>query len=110
VGVLGCPLIVVLGHEACGAVAAAVDVVEKGTTFPGVIGEMVQPIIPAVLEARRMSGGTLLDNSIVSNAKRVANRLVTQSSVLQEAVRGGKLKVVPARYDLDDGDVDFFDM
>jgi carbonic anhydrase len=110
VGVLGCPLIVVLGHEACGAVAAAVDVVEKGTTFPGVIGEMVQPIIPAVLEARRMSGGTLLDNSIVSNAKRVANRLVTQSSVLQESVRGGKLKVVPARYDLDDGDVDFFDM
>jgi carbonic anhydrase len=109
VGVLGCPLIVVLGHEACGAVAAAVDVVEKGTTFPGVIGEMVQPIIPAVLEARRMSGGTLLDNSIVSNAKRVANRLVTQSSVLQESVRGGKLKVVPARYDLDDGDVDFFD-
>ena len=109
VGVLGCPLIVVLGHEACGAVAAAVDVVEKGTTFPGVIGEMVQPIIPAVLEARRMSGGTLLDNSIVSNAKRVANRLVTQSSVLQEAVRGGKLKVAPARYDLDDGDVDFFE-
>jgi carbonic anhydrase len=107
VAVLGSPLLVVMGHASCGAVAAAVDVVEKGTTFPGVIGEMVQPIIPAVLEARRMSGGTLLDNSIVSNAKRVANRLVTQSSVLQEAVRGGKLKVAPARYDLDDGDVDF---
>ncbi len=108
VGVLGCPLIVVLGHEACGAVAAAVDVVEKGTTFPGVIGEMVQPIVPAVLEARRMGGGeSLLDKSIVSNAKRVANRLATQSPVLQEAMRGGKLKIVPARYDLDDGHVDF---
>ena len=109
VGVLGCPLIVVLGHEACGAVAAAVDVVEKNATFPGVIGEMVQPIVPAVLEARRMGGGTLLDNSIVANAKRVANRLSTQSLVLQEAVRAGKLKIVPARYDLDDGDVDLFD-
>jgi carbonic anhydrase len=110
VGVLGCPLIVVLGHEACGAVAAAVDVVEKNTTFPGVIGEMVQPIVPAVLEARRMSGdGTLLDKSIIANAKRVANRLGTQSPVLQDAVRAGKLKIVPARYDLDDGDVDFFD-
>jgi carbonic anhydrase len=62
-----------------------------------------------VLEARRMSGGTLLENSVIANAKRVANRLATQSSVLQEAVRGGKLKIVPARYDLDDGDVEFFD-
>ena len=110
VGVLGCPLIVVLGHEACGAVAAAVDVVEKNATFPGVIGEMIQPIVPAVLEARRMSGdGSLLDKSIIANAKRVAKRLETQSPVLQEAVRGGKLKIVPARYDLDDGDVDFFE-
>jgi carbonic anhydrase len=109
VGVLGCPLVVVLGHEACGAVAAAVDVVEKNATFPGVIGEMIQPIIPAVLEARRATGGTLLDNSVVANAKRVATRLRTQSPVLQEALRGGKLKVVPAHYDLDDGHVDFFE-
>ncbi len=110
VGVLGCPLVVVLGHEACGAVAAAVDVVEKNTAFPGVIGEMVQPIVPAVLEARRMSGdGSLLDKSIIANAKRVAKRLETQSPVLQEIQRAGKLKIVPARYDLDDGDVDFFD-
>jgi carbonic anhydrase len=110
VGVLGCPLIVVLGHEACGAVAAAVDVVEKNATFPGVIGEMIQPIVPAVLEARRAGGGgTLLENSVVANAKRVATRLRTQSAVLQEALRGGKLKVVPAHYDLDDGHVDFFE-
>src|SRR3712207_1905728 len=108
VGVLGCPLVVVLGHEACGAVAAAVDVVEKNATFPGVIGEMVQPIIPAVLEAQRVGGNNLLDNAIVANAKRVAKRLETQSPVLQEALRTGKLKIVPARYDLDDGNVDFF--
>ncbi len=37
--------VVVLGHQSCGAVAAAVDVVEKNATFPGVIGEMVQPIV-----------------------------------------------------------------
>jgi carbonic anhydrase len=109
VGVLGCPLIVVLGHEACGAVAAAVDVVEKNATFPGVIGEMIQPIIPAVLDARRASGGTLLHNSVVANAKRVATRLKTQSPVLQETMRSGKLKVVPAHYDFDDGHVDFFE-
>jgi carbonic anhydrase len=112
VGVLGCPLIVVLGHEACGAVAAAVDVVEKNATFPGVIGEMIQPIIPAVLEAKRSANsgaGALLENAVIANAKRVAMRLRTQSPVIQETMRAGKLKVVPAHYDLDDGHVDFFD-
>ncbi|MBD0271437.1 MAG: carbonic anhydrase [Acetobacteraceae bacterium] len=109
VGVLGCPLIVVLGHEACGAVSAAVDVVERDAAFPGVIGEMVQPIVPAVLEARRVGGGTLLERAVIANAKRVAKRLATQSPVLQETLRAGKLKIVPARYDLDDGNVDFFD-
>ena len=51
VGVLGVPLIVVMGHEGCGAVSAAMSVVTKGARFPGNIGKMVEPIIPAVLEA-----------------------------------------------------------
>ena len=89
VGVLGCPVIVVLGHEACGAVAAAVQVVEKNATFPGVIGEMIQPIIPAVLAARGQPG-ELLDNAVRLNARRVAGRLMTQSVLLQEAVRAGR--------------------
>ncbi len=108
VGVLGCPLIVVLGHERCGAVAAAVEVVETNATFPGVIGEMIQPIIPAVL-ASRGAAGDRLHNAVVANARRVATRLRTQSAVLQDALRAGRLKVVAANYDLDDGDVDFFE-
>jgi carbonic anhydrase len=108
VGVLGCPLIVVLGHENCGAVAAAIEVVEKNATFPGVIGEMIQPIIPAVLAARGRPGQPL-DNAAVANAGRVAARLKTQSSIIQEAVRQNKLMVVAARYDLDDGDVDWYE-
>ncbi|CAA9526468.1 MAG: Carbonic anhydrase, beta class [uncultured Sphingomonas sp.] len=109
VAVLGCPLVVVLGHEGCGAVAAAVEVVEKNASFPGVIGEMIQPIIPAVLAARRSSGGTTLDAAVVANAKRVAARLKTQSPIAQEAVRQNKLKIVAARYDLDDGNVAWFE-
>jgi carbonic anhydrase len=108
VGVLGCPLIVVLGHEACGAVAAAVEVVDRNATFPGVIGEMIQPIIPAVLAARSQSGD-LLDNAVRMNARRVAGRLKTQSTVLQEALRQDRLKIIAARYDFDDGDVDWFE-
>lgn len=108
VGVLGCPLVVVLGHEKCGAVAAAVDVVEKNATFPGVIGEMVQPIVPAVLSVRGRPGD-MLDNAVRANAMRVAGRLKTQSAILQDALRAGRVKVVAARYDLDDGDVQWFE-
>jgi carbonic anhydrase len=78
-------------------------------SFPGVIGEMVQPIIPAVLEARRLPGGTTLDAAVVANAKRVAVRLKTQSPVVQEAVRQNRLKIVAARYDLAAGHVDWFE-
>jgi carbonic anhydrase len=43
------------------------------------------------------------------NARRIAGRLKTQSTVLQEALRQDRLKIIAARYDLDDGDVDWFD-
>jgi len=109
VGVLGCPLIVVLGHENCGAVAAAVEVVQRNATFPGVIGEMIQPIIPSVLSARRPSGEIVLDDAVTANARRVATRIKSQSPIAQEAVRANRLKIVAARYDLDDGDVDWFE-
>ncbi|ACL56479.1 carbonic anhydrase [Methylobacterium nodulans] len=108
VGVLGCPLVVVLGHESCGAVAAAVEVVERNATFPGVIGEMVQPIIPAVLAARGQPGD-LLDASVRSNARRVAARLKTQSTVVQDGLREGRLRIVAARYSLADGNVEWFE-
>lgn len=104
VGVLGVPLVVVLGHESCGAVSAAVDVVKKNATFPGVIGEMIQPIIPAVLSVRD-EPGDLLDNSVRANARRVAARLKSQSPVLQKALAEGKLKVVASHYALAEGHV-----
>jgi carbonic anhydrase len=74
-----------------------------------VIGEMVQPIIPAVLEARRAPGGATLDAAVVANAKRVAARLKAQSPVVQDALRQNRLKIVAARYDLAAGHVDWFE-
>jgi len=110
VAVLQVPLVVVMGHESCGAVKAATEVVTDNATFPGVIGQMIEPIIPAVLSARNEEGD-LLDNSIRSNVRRVVRFLREHTDpILLEPQKQGKLKVVGAYYDLDEGRVDFFDV
>ena len=110
--VLGVPLIVVLGHERCGAVEAALSVVEKNTVFPGSLNQMIEPILPAALLARSSAakGEGLLDAAVRENVKRVVIRLRNSDPVLVEPIRAGKVKVVGARYDLDDGKVEFFAM
>jgi carbonic anhydrase len=107
------PLIVVLGHERCGAVAAAVGVVQDNTTYPGSIGPMIEPIVPAVLRAKaELTDGSkeaLVDAAVYANVSRVVTQLRTSQAVLLEPLSASKLKVVGARYDLEDGRVDFFD-
>lgn len=110
--VLKAPLIVVLGHERCGAVHAALEVVQHNKTYPGQIGDMIEPIIPAVLKARTGHVGSeeeLLDASVRENVRRIVNRMRTQEPSFAGPLREGKLKIVGARYDLDTGAVDFFD-
>ena len=106
---LGVPLIVVMGHESCGAVKAAKAVVDDNATFPGSIGRMIEPIIPAVL-ASRENGAIDLDNAVRQNVRRVVSQLRNQTDpLMQEPLAEGRLKVVGAYYDLDTGAVDFFD-
>ena len=107
VSVLGAPLVLVLGHERCGAVQAAVSVVENDATFPGSIGQMIEPIIPAVLRARRDGMDDLLDRSVRANVARVVERLRHTEQMLMKPQTDGTLKIIGARYDLDDGNVEF---
>lgn len=104
---LGVPLVVVLGHERCGAVAAAVEVVERQIELPGSIGELVGPILPAVLKARQQPGD-LLHNAIRENVRQVVRRLAAAGTLIEQPIRAGRLKIVGAHYDLDQGAVDFF--
>jgi carbonic anhydrase len=103
---LGASLVVVLGHQACGAVAAACEAVTKNVTFPGSIGPMVKPIIPAA-RAVRGQPGDFVDNAVRESAKRTAHQLATASPILSRLVKEGKMKVVAAHYALNDGKVEF---
>ena len=104
--VLGSPLIVVLAHTSCGAVKAACDVVLKNATYPGVIGTMIQPILPAALAVRGMDGD-YVNNAARKSAELTAERLPALSTLISGLVKDGKLKIVAAIYDLRSGGVTF---
>ncbi len=104
---LGVPLVVVMGHERCGAVGAALSVVRDGTHFPGAIADMVQPILTAAITTRAQPGDWL-DNAVRRNVVNVVEKLKISGKLIEDPIEAGKLKIVGARYDLDDGDVDFF--
>ena len=103
---LGSPLVVVLGHQHCGAVEAACEVVAKHTKLPGFIAPMVDAIVPA---AKAVYGrpGDFVDNTVRENAKLGAQKISTRSKIVEHLEHEGKVKVVYARYDLDKGVVDF---
>jgi carbonic anhydrase len=106
--VLGSPLVVILAHTACGAVKAACDVVTKNATYPGVIGRMIAPIVPAALAARDQPGD-FVDNAAKESAKRTAQSLPAVSPLMADLTKAGKVKTVAAIYDLETGVVTFLD-
>lgn len=108
---LGVSLVVVLGHEQCGAVAAASAVVRDNAQLPPALMRMVQPILPAAIDARARQSGEedLVDLAIHLNVRRVVRGLREASDpIISGPVREGRVKVVGAYYDLATGAVDFF--
>ncbi len=106
--VLGSPLIVVLAHTSCGAVKAACEVVTKNATYPGAIGPMIQPILPAAI-AVQSEAGDFIDNTAKESARRTARRLTDSSTLLAGLTGDGKLKIVAAIYDLETGRVAYLE-
>jgi carbonic anhydrase len=97
-------LIVVLGHQKCGAVDAAV----KGGELPPHLDKLVNTIKPAVEKAKEREGD-LLDNSVHENIRRVVSELSLSKPILEEFVHEHKLTVVGAYYDLEKGTVEFLE-
>jgi carbonic anhydrase len=97
-------LIMVLGHEKCGAVSAAVE----GGDAPGHLKALVEAIQPSV-DATRNDPGDRVHNCVIANARRVAGQIRASEPVLKEAIDKGGLKVVAADYALDTGKVNLLD-
>jgi carbonic anhydrase len=104
--VLGTPLIVVLGHEACGAVDAAIKVVNDGAKLPGHLPGLVNHLKPAVKVANEQSGN-LLENAIRANVMLNVEKLRESRPVISKLVEQGKVRVVGGIYRLATGTVDF---
>jgi carbonic anhydrase len=94
------PLIVVLGHERCGAVGATVETVAAGTTPPPHIASLVAAIRPAV-EATRGMAGDPVENAITAHVRQTVDALKASGPVLADAVAKGHLTIVGAEYHLE---------
>lgn len=105
VAVLGVPLMLVLGHDSCGAVDAAIKSLKDGTTLPGHLPSLVAGIAPAVKAVSQQAGDTLA-KAIRQNVIDTVAKLSSATPILSAAVEQKKLKVVGGVYRLRDGKVD----
>ncbi len=106
VGHFATPLLVVLGHEKCGAVAATVDVAKSGQMPGPHISSLVTAITPAV-DASKGLPGDPVENAIRANIQRVVDGLKASQPVLAAAVAAGRLQIVGAEYQFTSGKVRF---
>jgi carbonic anhydrase len=105
VAVLNTPLILVLGHDACGAVDATLKAIKDNSSPPGHIPSLVDAIAPAA-KAAMQQGGEVLDKAIRQNVIDNVAKLKSATPILDAAVGQGKLRVVGGLYRLATGTVD----
>lgn len=96
------PLVVVLGHERCGAVSAAV----AGGEVPGHISSLTETLKTSVEKAKTQKGDTV-DIAVNENIDEMVKKILEDKPIMEELIKEGKVKVVGAYYDLDSGEVKF---
>lgn len=97
---LGSKVIVVLGHQSCGAVTAAIAGGDNGYN----LNHLLAHVAPAIKAA---GTGAEVNTVVKKNAELTANDLCDRSSIIRNAVESGDVKVIPAYYNLDNGSIDF---
>ena len=102
---LGSVLLMVLGHENCGAVKGALSEALKGTAYPGDIGSFLSPVVPAAQSVATLPVTSQLDGAIKQNVLNQVKALSSSAAIIQPAVAAGKLTIVGAEYTLTTGKV-----
>jgi carbonic anhydrase len=102
---LDAPLIVVLGHSGCGAVAATLKVIQNGTTLPGHLPELVQAMRPGIETAIQRKPHDLLKEATDENVRYAVSRLESSEPIMKAAVAQKKIKIVGGYYDIATGKV-----
>lgn len=102
ISVLGCPLVVVLGHDACGAVAAARTAVAEGASVAGYVRDVIEKVTLSVLAARA-AGSTEDGDFIAEQVRHTVALLLERSRVIADAVQDGRAAVAGLSYRLVDG-------
>jgi carbonic anhydrase len=102
VGVLGVPLIAILGHDSCGAVSATKAAVDTGEMPAGFIRDLVERITPSVLTSIRQDKHEVND-MVVEHVKQTSKRLVDSSRVISDAIESGRTAVIGLSYSLAEG-------
>src|ERR1700757_4423658 len=104
VAVLGVPLIVVLGHDSCGAVKATLAALDDGALPGGYVRDVVERVAPSILLGRR-EGLKRADEFEARHVVETGSQLLARSTTIAEAVAAGDLAIVGATYHLADGKV-----
>ncbi|MDJ0393414.1 carbonic anhydrase [Rhodococcus sp. G-MC3] len=102
VAVLGVPLIVVLGHDKCGAVKATIDALDTGDLPGGYIRDVVERVTPSVLSARR-DGYSAVDEFEARHVQETGDLLMQRSRIIADKVEAGEVAIVGLTYALAEG-------
>jgi len=100
---LGVPLVAVLGHTGCGAIAAAIKVLQEGVSLPGQLPHLIRDLKPAVRAAIERKPADLLAEATRENVRMNVAALQADQPVVADAVARGKVKVVGGIYDISTG-------
>ncbi|MEU4411940.1 carbonic anhydrase [Nocardia salmonicida] len=104
VEVLNVPLIVVLGHDSCGAVKATIDALDGGEVPGGFIRSVVERVTPSILVGRR-EGLTSLDDLEARHVVETSKLLMQRSMIISQRVATGQCAIASVTYKLEDGRV-----
>jgi len=102
VSVLRVPLIVVLGHDSCGAVKATLDALDEGVVPSGFVRDVVERVTPSIILGRR-DGMTRVDEFEARHVIETGTQLLSRSTAIAGGVDAGEVAIVGVTYHLADG-------